>query len=146
VVTYLSQVSRVEQERQRTWQAWWDYLTPPVPVDGPGPTPPPPSPPALFATAAAWDQQLSKSLPDSECLAFHVAYLHYLALEKDYANRLTLLDQAGDRIALAQLQTEMQITLSDAATQVQAKLRTLQHDHPEFSPELQQLYIHAYTG
>ena len=142
---YLSTVLSVEQARQRTWKAWWKYLAPPDSPQALEATPPPLTPIDLFSTAAAWDKPFSKSLPDSECLPFHVAYLRYLALEKDYARRLTLLDQAGERAALLQLQTEMQTTLVEAATQVQAKLRTLQHDHPEFSPELQHLTISAYT-
>lgn len=156
-VSYLETVQAVEKSRQSTWGAWWSYLTPPPSpapiIEGtPGTDPSAPSPdteriaPDLLAAAAQWDKSLSGSAPESSCLAFHITYLHYLALEKDYLRRLTILQQTGSPTELAALQREMQEILPSAALRVQAKLRELQHDHPELSPNLKQIQIQAYQG
>ncbi|MBB6050378.1 hypothetical protein [Armatimonas rosea] len=155
VVSYLNTISAVERNRQTTWGAWWKFLSPPQPIvtgnaTGSNQTQtsasPELAPPDLMAAAALWDKSLSGSLPDSTCLPFHIAYLHYLALEKDYLRRMTLLQQEGSAGELAALQKEMQETLPAAALRVQAKLRELQHDHPELAPELQKLQVQSYLN
>lgn len=148
IMRYLTTVGSVEKGRQGLWTEWWGTVLPsnPPTPDPSGNLPPTPLPPDLLQVAGLWDRSLSGSAPDSTCLPFHLAYLGYLALERDYMRRLMLLHQNGAQAELMQLRQEMDTVLSAAARRVQAKLRELQHDHPELSPELRQMEVLPYTN
>jgi hypothetical protein len=142
VVQYLGNVNTLEHQRLQLWRDWWERAAPQTPTPTPGPDgllPPTLPVPDLILAAGQWDKALSGSLPDSTCLPFHLAYLHYLALEKDYIQRLVFAQQQGDTAACLRLRDEQAATLSAAAQRVQAKLRDLQREHPELSPELKGL-------
>ena len=147
MMRYLGDVNAIEQDRQRVWQAWSLRLAPtPVEVEGSPLTAKPdvlptPSPDDLMASAAQWDKKLAGKLPDSTCLPFHLTYLRYLALEKDYLQRLTLLAQTSSQPEQQALRAEMERALAEAAIAVRAKLRDLLHDHLELNPDLKQLQI-----
>ena len=147
LMRYLGDVNAIEQDRQRVWQAWSLRLAPtPTETTSSSQTTTPearptPSPDDLMASAAQWDKKLAGKLPDSTCLAFHLAYLRYLALEQDYLLRLTVLAQTSSQQAQLALRAEMEKSLAEAAIAVRAKLRDLQHDHPELGSELSQLQI-----
>jgi len=147
LMRYLGDVNAIEQDRQRVWQAWSLRLaTTPTETtsSSQATTPearPTPSPDDLMASAAQWDKKLAGKLPDSTCLAFHLAYLRYLALEQDYLLRLTVLAQTSSQQAQLALRAEMEKSLAEAAIAVRAKLRDLQHDHPELGNELSELQI-----
>ncbi|WP_309722452.1 hypothetical protein [Armatimonas sp.] len=147
MMRYLGDVRAIEQDRQRVWQAWSLRLTP-TPTEtttsSQTATPearPTPSPGDLMASAAQWDKKLAGKLPDSTCLPFHLAYLRYLALEQDYLQRLTVLAQTSSQQAQQALRSEMEQALAEAAIAVRAKLRDLQHDHPELNNDLSKLQI-----
>lgn len=142
ITLYLTRVRALEQDRQRVWRTWWERIMPPDPPPSPAPNGSPEPPlPDLIAVAAQWDRKLTGSLPDSTCLPFHIAYRHYLALERDYIERLVFFQAQGDLVACLRVQQEQQEVLRAAARRVQAKLRELQWDHPELSPELKGLQI-----
>lgn len=143
IVPYLSLVSSVEKERQQVWKRWNEGLSP-APTPTPSPSDPP-APPAerldLLAEAARWDKELVGSLPDSSCLPFHLAYRQYLALERDYMERLMVLRERGELVQLALLQQEREAQLSLLTGRLQGRLREIQLAHPDLPNGLKSFHI-----